>query len=116
MRFFSLMGNLFGCSASGERLVSTARDGDVQEAKASQKAAHLALKVLGLPNALDGSYVGSGKHFGYEVVMVVAEECREGSGVCWWRRVEKVVVGRRRYGGVMVVEEIEWKMKKRLNY
>ncbi|PWA35186.1 thiamine thiazole synthase protein [Artemisia annua] len=26
-----------------------------------QKAAHLALKALGLPNALDGSYVGSGK-------------------------------------------------------
>lgn len=34
MRFFSLMGNSFGCSASGERLVSAARDGDVQEAKA----------------------------------------------------------------------------------
>lgn len=28
------MGNSFGCSASGERLVSAARDGDVQEAKA----------------------------------------------------------------------------------
>lgn len=26
-----------------------------------QKAAHLALKALGLPNALDGSYVGSGQ-------------------------------------------------------
>ncbi|KAJ6847803.1 putative E3 ubiquitin-protein ligase XBOS32 isoform X1 [Iris pallida] len=34
MRFFSLMGNSFGCSASGERLVSAARDGDLQEAKA----------------------------------------------------------------------------------
>ncbi|CAI9285560.1 unnamed protein product [Lactuca saligna] len=34
MRFFNLMGNSFGCSASGERLVSAARDGDVQEAKA----------------------------------------------------------------------------------
>ncbi|KAI9072913.1 hypothetical protein K1719_045128 [Acacia pycnantha] len=34
MRFLSLVGNSFGCSASGERLVSAARDGDVQEAKA----------------------------------------------------------------------------------
>ncbi|KAJ4957476.1 hypothetical protein NE237_024587 [Protea cynaroides] len=34
MRFLSIMGNSFGCSASGERLVSAARDGDVQEAKA----------------------------------------------------------------------------------
>ncbi|GJR24861.1 receptor-like protein kinase THESEUS 1 [Tanacetum coccineum] len=42
-------------------------------------------------------------------------ESGEGSRVHWWRRVEKVVVGRRRYGGVMVVEEIEWKMKKRLS-
>ncbi|GKA77775.1 exocyst complex component EXO70B1-like protein [Tanacetum coccineum] len=25
----------------------------------------------------------------------------------WWQRAEKVVVGRRRYGGVMVVEEVE---------
>ncbi|GKD31878.1 hypothetical protein Tco_1242656 [Tanacetum coccineum] len=40
----------------------------------------------------------------------------EGSGVHWWRRVKKVVVGRRRYCGVMVVEEVEWKKKKRLNY
>lgn len=29
-----MMGNSFGCSASGERLVSAARDGDLQEAKA----------------------------------------------------------------------------------
>ncbi|GKE06661.1 hypothetical protein Tco_1398679 [Tanacetum coccineum] len=43
-----------------------------------------------------------------------ARNCGEESGVHWWRREEKVVVGRRRYGGVMVVEEIEWKMKKRL--
>nr|DAD45567.1 TPA_asm: hypothetical protein HUJ06_003797 [Nelumbo nucifera] len=34
MRFLSVMGNSFGCSASGERLVSAARDGDFQEAKA----------------------------------------------------------------------------------
>ena len=34
MNFLSLVGNSFGCSASGERLVSAARDGDVQEAKA----------------------------------------------------------------------------------
>ncbi|KAJ6698711.1 E3 UBIQUITIN-PROTEIN LIGASE XBOS32 ISOFORM X1-RELATED [Salix purpurea] len=34
MNFFSIMGNSFGCSASGERLVSAARDGDIQEAKA----------------------------------------------------------------------------------
>ncbi|KAL6547236.1 hypothetical protein OROMI_022957 [Orobanche minor] len=34
MEFLSLVGNSFGCSASGERLVSAARDGDVQEAKA----------------------------------------------------------------------------------
>ncbi|XP_077238235.1 putative E3 ubiquitin-protein ligase XBOS32 isoform X2 [Tasmannia lanceolata] len=34
MRFLSMMGNSFGCSASGERLVSAARDGDLQEAKA----------------------------------------------------------------------------------
>ncbi|XP_042482895.1 probable E3 ubiquitin-protein ligase XBOS32 [Macadamia integrifolia] len=34
MRFLSIMGNSFGCSASGERLVSAARDGDLQEAKA----------------------------------------------------------------------------------
>jgi E3 ubiquitin-protein ligase XBAT32/33 len=34
MRFLSLVGNSLGCSASGERLVSAARDGDVQEAKA----------------------------------------------------------------------------------
>ncbi|GKB41742.1 hypothetical protein Tco_0886684, partial [Tanacetum coccineum] len=48
---------------------------------------------------------------------VVVGECGEGSGVHWWRRVEKVVVERRRYGGVMVVEEVEWKIKKkRLNH
>ncbi|XP_070671428.1 probable E3 ubiquitin-protein ligase XBOS32 isoform X3 [Malus domestica] len=34
MKFLGVMGNSFGCSASGERLVSAARDGDVQEAKA----------------------------------------------------------------------------------
>ncbi|KAH0993284.1 hypothetical protein GBA52_004767 [Prunus armeniaca] len=34
MKFLSVMGNSFGCSASGERLVSAARDGDLQEAKA----------------------------------------------------------------------------------
>ncbi|KAK1269806.1 putative E3 ubiquitin-protein ligase XBOS32 [Acorus gramineus] len=34
MGFLSVMGNSFGCSASGERLVSAARDGDLQEAKA----------------------------------------------------------------------------------
>nr|GFC08057.1 HD subdomain, putative isoform 2 [Tanacetum cinerariifolium] len=41
---------------------------------------------------------------------------KEGSGVHWWRGVKKVVVERRRYSGVMVVEEIKWKMKKRLNH
>lgn len=34
MGFLSIVGNSFGCSASGERLVSAARDGDFQEAKA----------------------------------------------------------------------------------
>lgn len=34
MRYLSVVGNSFGCSASGERLVSAARDGDFQEAKA----------------------------------------------------------------------------------
>ncbi|KAG9456051.1 hypothetical protein H6P81_000559 [Aristolochia fimbriata] len=34
MGFLNIMGNSFGCSASGERLVSAARDGDLQEAKA----------------------------------------------------------------------------------
>ncbi|XP_078443563.1 putative E3 ubiquitin-protein ligase XBOS32 isoform X2 [Wolffia australiana] len=34
MGFLSIVGNSFGCSASGERLVSAARDGDLQEAKA----------------------------------------------------------------------------------
>lgn len=34
MKFLSVVGNSFGCSASGERLVSAARDGDLQEAKA----------------------------------------------------------------------------------
>ncbi|KAG5096941.1 hypothetical protein JHK82_046795 [Glycine max] len=34
MKFLSIVGNSFGCSASGERLVSAARDGDIQEAKA----------------------------------------------------------------------------------
>lgn len=34
MKFLSLVSNSFGCSASGERLVSAARDGDLQEAKA----------------------------------------------------------------------------------
>ncbi|KAI7739616.1 hypothetical protein M8C21_008667 [Ambrosia artemisiifolia] len=34
MRSLSLVENSFGCSASGERLVSAARDGDFQEAKA----------------------------------------------------------------------------------
>nr|GEZ32229.1 HD subdomain, putative isoform 1 [Tanacetum cinerariifolium] len=41
---------------------------------------------------------------------------KEGSEVHWWRGVKKVVVERRRYSGVMVVEEIKWKMKKRLNH
>ncbi|GKC35211.1 hypothetical protein Tco_1047595, partial [Tanacetum coccineum] len=47
----------------------------------------------------------------YEVVMVVVRECEEGSGVHWWRRVEKVVVGRRRYDGVMVVDDGESELK-----
>lgn len=34
MGFLNIMGNSFGCSASGERLVSAARDGDLHEAKA----------------------------------------------------------------------------------
>ncbi|XP_076951002.1 putative E3 ubiquitin-protein ligase XBOS32 [Bidens hawaiensis] len=34
MESLSVVGNAFGCSASGERLVSAARDGDFQEAKA----------------------------------------------------------------------------------
>lgn len=34
MKFLSIVGNSFGCSASGERLVSAARDGDLLEAKA----------------------------------------------------------------------------------
>ncbi|KAK6944281.1 Ankyrin repeat, partial [Dillenia turbinata] len=34
MGFLSIVGHSFGCSASGERLVSAARDGDLQEAKA----------------------------------------------------------------------------------
>lgn len=34
MGFLSLVGNSFGCSASGERLVSAARDDDLQEARA----------------------------------------------------------------------------------
>lgn len=33
MRFLSIVGNSLGCSASGERLVSAARDGDLQEAR-----------------------------------------------------------------------------------
>ncbi|GJS10574.1 hypothetical protein Tco_0367370 [Tanacetum coccineum] len=45
-------------------------------------------------------------------LVVVVGECGEESEVYWWRRVEKVVVGRIRYGGVMVVEEIKRKMKK----
>ncbi|GKD95540.1 hypothetical protein Tco_1379437, partial [Tanacetum coccineum] len=32
----------------------------------------------------------------YEMVMVVVGACREGSAVHWWRRLEKVVVGRKR--------------------
>ncbi|GJT74151.1 capsanthin/capsorubin synthase, chromoplastic-like protein [Tanacetum coccineum] len=49
--------------------------------------------------------------------MMVVGECGERSGVYWWRRVEKVVVERRRYGSVMVMEEVEWNMeKKRLNH
>ncbi|GKC64780.1 pentatricopeptide repeat-containing protein [Tanacetum coccineum] len=43
-------------------------------------------------------------HIEYKVVMVVVGECREGNGVHWWRRMEKVVVGRRSYGGVMMVD------------
>ncbi|KAJ3693363.1 hypothetical protein LUZ60_008843 [Juncus effusus] len=34
MGLFGMMGDSFGCSATGERLVSAARDGDFQEAKA----------------------------------------------------------------------------------
>ncbi|PKA67050.1 putative E3 ubiquitin-protein ligase XBOS32 [Apostasia shenzhenica] len=34
MRFLRLVGNSIGCSASGERLVSAAREGDLREAKA----------------------------------------------------------------------------------
>ncbi|KAK4772801.1 hypothetical protein SAY86_014576 [Trapa natans] len=34
MRILNLVGNSFGCSATGERLVSAARDGDLQEARA----------------------------------------------------------------------------------
>ena len=39
-----------------------------------QKAAHLALKALGLPNALDGSYVG-GIH--PELILAAAESASE---------------------------------------
>uniref|UniRef100_A0A0E0CZZ6 Uncharacterized protein n=1 Tax=Oryza meridionalis TaxID=40149 RepID=A0A0E0CZZ6_9ORYZ len=34
MGFLNLVGNSFGCSASGQRLVSAARDDDLQEARA----------------------------------------------------------------------------------
>ena len=34
MKFLSAVVHSFGCSASGERLVSAARDGDFQEAQA----------------------------------------------------------------------------------
>ncbi|GJW67879.1 hypothetical protein Tco_0122303 [Tanacetum coccineum] len=47
----------------------------------------------------------------FEVVMVVVRECEEGSRVYWWRRVEKVVVGRKRYDGVMVVNDGESELK-----
>ncbi|GJY03147.1 hypothetical protein Tco_0361299 [Tanacetum coccineum] len=43
----------------------------------------------------------------FEVVIMVVGECEEISGVHWWRSVEKVVVERRRYGGVIVVEDVE---------
>ena len=33
MRILNFMGNSLGCFSSGERLVSTARDGDLKEAK-----------------------------------------------------------------------------------
>ncbi|GJS22555.1 hypothetical protein Tco_0451187 [Tanacetum coccineum] len=37
---------------------------------------------------------------------VTVGECGEGSGIHWWKRVGKVVVvGRRRDGGVMVVDD-----------
>jgi len=34
MGLLGMMGDSFGCSATGERLVSAARDGDIQEARA----------------------------------------------------------------------------------
>lgn len=34
MGFLSVIGNSFGCSTSGERLLSAAREGDLEEAKA----------------------------------------------------------------------------------
>ncbi|GJT54097.1 ribonuclease H-like domain-containing protein [Tanacetum coccineum] len=40
-------------------------------------------------------------------MVVVVGECEEGNGVYCWQRVDKVVVGRRRYGGVMVVDDGE---------
>ena len=39
-----------------------------------QKAAHLALKALGLPNALDGSYVGN---MHPELVLAAADQSSE---------------------------------------
>lgn len=39
-----------------------------------QKAAHLALKALGLPNALDGNYVGSVQP---ELILAAADAASE---------------------------------------
>nr|GFC04079.1 ADP,ATP carrier protein 1, mitochondrial-like [Tanacetum cinerariifolium] len=50
---------------------------------------------------------GVGALAGYDKLQKVVGECGERSGVYWWRRVEKVMVERRRYGGVIVVENVE---------
>ncbi|GJY17742.1 hypothetical protein Tco_0389233, partial [Tanacetum coccineum] len=47
---------------------------------------------------------GNGESFAHVSAGVV-------KGVHWWRRMEKVVVGRRRHDGVMVVDDGESELK-----
>ncbi|GJV27500.1 ethanolamine-phosphate cytidylyltransferase-like protein [Tanacetum coccineum] len=77
---------------------------------------NISLVVHGTVCESKSSFNGQPDPYSVPKSMVVGE-CGERGGVHWWRRVKKMMVGRRRYSGVMVVEEVEWKMKKkRLNH
>ncbi|GKC89080.1 pentatricopeptide repeat-containing protein [Tanacetum coccineum] len=74
-------------------------------------SANYVLERMSFRDVVSWTAMISGSGF-YEMVMVVVRDCGEGSEVDWWRRLEKVVVGRRRHGETLeskdqIVDQLE---------